>query len=126
MNIDFKGPRGFIFDISSLNEVLGSEGVFSPLAAQYVVERSLVENLGLSVVSDIPQYPSLRDQYRQIKFLMSWYGLEVHKKIPKNIVGMLREFVISVVMNDDILLICLQKPITRSNSCGQSVFPFPT
>ncbi|MNY00004.1 hypothetical protein D3C86_1324820 [compost metagenome] len=95
-------------------EMLGTEGCFSPLAAQYVVERDLVEKLGLSIVSDIPQCTSLHGQYHDIRTLAAHYGLEFHITIPETIVGMLRMFVISVVMDKDILLICLQKPVLRS------------
>lgn len=109
MNIKFKGPTGLIFDVSSLNQMLDEEGVFSPLATQYVVERDLVEKLGLTVISDIPQYPSLREQYSNVRKLMAHHGLEFHTCLPEYIVGMLRMFIISVVMDKEVLIICLQK-----------------
>ena len=114
MNIEFKGPRVLVFDVSTLTDTLDRGGALSPLAWQYVVERDLVEKGGLTLVSEYPPSQSLSDQYRLIRALQDRECLSFVDQLDEHILSHLRQYVVSIEWTSDILVMLLRKPITRS------------
>lgn len=114
MNIEFKGPRVLVFDVSTLTDTLDGSGALTPLAWQYVVERDLVEKGGLTVVSEYPPSPSLQDQYRLLRALQDRECMSFVDQLDEHILSHLRQYVVSIEWTSDILVMLLRKPITRS------------
>jgi len=112
MNIDFKGPVGFIFDVSSLTDTLDRDRDFSPLAWQYVIERDLVEFGQLTLVSETPHCKSLEGQYRHIRALQKRHQLNFVNQLDDYILSHLREFVLSIEMTIELLIVIKRKSLS--------------
>lgn len=105
MNIDSKGPVGFIFDISSLTGTLDSDMDFSPLAWQYVIEQDLVEQGRLTLICAAPHCPSLESQYRLIRALQSRYELNFVRQLDEHILSYLRGYVLTIEMTTEVIVL---------------------
>jgi hypothetical protein len=105
MNIDFKGPIGFIFDVSSLTGTLDTDNVLSPLAWQYVIESDLADQCQLELLSRVPHCASLEQQYELIRRLQKRYELNFICQLDEHILSQLRGYVLAIEMTTEVLVI---------------------
>jgi len=105
MNIDFKGPIGFIFDVSSLTSTLDRDNDLSPLAWQYVIESDLVSVGRLTLIPRAPHCASLERQYELIRRLQKRYELNFVCQLDEHTLSHLREYVLAIEMTTDVLVI---------------------
>lgn len=99
MDIDYKGPKGFILDISTLLDVVDGEQAISPLAWQYVIEQDLINKAGLNVVERMSLIPSLVKQISLVSFLQAEFKYSVINCVPGQLILHLRPFEIEVKIN---------------------------
>jgi len=113
MNIDFKGPIGFIFDVSSLTDTLDRDRDISPLAWQYVIEQDLIAVTHLQLAGTVPHCPSLETQYRLLRAMQTRYAVNFVCQLDPHILSHLKGHVLTVEMTPDILVIVKMKSISE-------------
>jgi hypothetical protein len=118
MNIDFNGPVGFIFDVSSLTDTLDRDNELSPLAWQYVIESQLVDEANLTLVSRAPHCPSLEKQYALIQRLQKRYELNFLCQLDEHILSHLRGYVLTIEMTKDVLIIIKIPSLIGVSTCS--------
>lgn len=111
MDINLKGPRALILDVSSITSTIDEGNELSPLSWQKVVEMELVEKANLTIVSTVPRCPSLSGQYRTLKALLERYSLNIAEHLGPQLLAHLQEWVVEIQMTTEWLVIILRKPI---------------
>lgn len=111
MEIKFKAPTSFIFDVSDKMLMMDPEQIIHPLAWLYVVERALAVRFAWNICSSTPRCRHLTSQYALVEFIQTNHSIYLTEIIPEEIGIALRRHVVRIHLDREAFVVTAVRPL---------------